>query len=231
MNNTNSIQRLKPIALAVTYIFHPVFILFYIFLSLTFITPIDFIFSDKKQSIALYGMVAGMSIFFPLISIFAMRASGLLSTIKLSESKERIGPLITTIIFYLWLFLNYRQFDLGPEIFEANILGALISLFLAFFINNFSKISLHAVGIGGLLGAVILFRFAISTSIYKIPFGDYELQLSPNIFLLIIVVISGLVCTSRLFLRTHKPADVYGGCLVGFVSQLFAYRLIEIWSN
>ena len=173
-------------------------------------------------------MVVGLSVFFPLVSVLAMRASGLLPNVKLPDAKHRIGPLITTIIFYLWLFLNYRQFDLGPSIYESNILGAIISLFLAFFINNFSKISLHSVGMGGLIGSALMFRIILDSTTYTFLLGGVEAHFSQNIFLIIIIVISGLVGTSRLFLRVHRPADVYGGYLIGFISQLLAISVNEI---
>ena len=173
-------------------------------------------------------MIIGMSVFFPIVSILAMRASGLIKNLRLSEAKDRIGPMIASIIFYIWLFLNYRRFDTGPEIFEANILGATMALCFSFFINNFSKISLHAVGAGGLLGTIGVFRVVFGNDVYKILFGAYELHISPDIFLAVIVIITGMIGTSRLYLKTHKPADIYGGYLLGFVSQLMAYILIKI---
>jgi membrane-associated phospholipid phosphatase len=174
-------------------------------------------------------MVFGMSVFFPLISVLAMKLSGLLKTITLYEPEERIGPLIAAIVFYIWLLLNYRQFELGPDIFEANILGATLSLCLAFIINNFSKISLHAIGAGGLLGAAVLIRGTVHEEYYRISLGQSEIILSQNIYLIIIIIMAGLIGTSRLFLRAHKPSDVYGGYLVGFITQLLAYRIIAIF--
>lgn len=135
--------------------------------------------------------------------------------------------MIAAIIFYVWLFLNYRQFNVGPEIYEANILGATIALCFSFFINNFSKISLHAVGVGGLVGAVAVFRVVFSKTSYIIPYGNYEIQISPNIFLAFIILIAGLVGTARLFLRAHRATDIYGGYLVGFICQIAAFKITQ----
>ena len=211
----------------ISLVFHPVFILYYIFLCLYMITPVEFIFSDDKQWFALNVMIIGMSIFFPTVSLLALRASGLVSSIRLEDPKQRIGPMIASIIFYVWLFLNYRQFDVGPKIYEANILGATMALCASFFVNNFSKISLHSVGVGGLVGAAALFRVVFTKAYYILPYGDLEIQISPNIFLSVIIVIAGLVGTVRLFLRAHRPQDVYGGFLIGFVCQLAAFKITQ----
>ena len=216
---------MRYLAHLVSVIFHPVFILYYLFLSLYIITPVEFIFSDSKQGVALHLLVAGMSIFFPMVSIIALRASGLIRSFSLEDQKDRIGPLIASIVFYIWLFLNYRQFDIGPAIFESTILGAVIAMSLAFFINNFSKISLHSVGAGGLLGAVSLYRISMSVGSYKIHLGDQVLLFSPNLFLIVVVLIVGIIGTSRLYLKAHRPSDIYGGYIVGFLSQLVAYKL------
>jgi len=216
---------LRIIANLVSVIFHPIFILYYIFLSLYLVSPVEYIFSEQKQEVALHLLVAGMSIFFPLVSTLALRASGLISSLNLKNHQERIGPMIASMVFYVWLYLNYRQFDVGPSIFEAVILGAIISISTSFFINNFSKISLHAVGAGGLLGAIGIFRFTIPIKYYQLPIGDHILQFSPNLFLAMVVVIVGMIGTSRLLLGAHRPEDVYGGYLVGIISQIVAYRL------
>lgn len=219
---------LRVIAKIISYVFHPIFTLFYIFLALKVISPVHFLFGHNREFLAVHFLVFGMSVFFPLISVLAMRLSGLVPNFHLENSQERIGPMIATIIFYVWLFLNYRQFDKGPEIFEANILGATIALGVAFVINNFSKISLHATGVGGLVGAAIIFRFVIDRWSYDIQLGGNTLALSPNTFLCGVIVLAGVVGTARLYLKAHRPQDIYGGYMVGFMAQVLAYRLIDL---
>lgn len=193
------------------------------------ITPVSFIYSDDKQGIALHFLVFGMSVFFPIISVLAMRAAGLMKSIYMEDKQDRIGPMIACITFYVWLFLNYKQFGVGPAIFIATSLGATISLALSFFINNFSKISLHSVGAGGLIGAMVIYRVAVPTSVYLLHIGDHTLSISPNIVLALILVIGGMIGTSRLILGAHRVEDVYGGYIVGILSQVAAYRLWDIW--
>lgn len=175
---------------------------------------------------AVHLLVFGMSVFFPLVSTLALRASGLIKSIRFQNAQDRIGPMIATIIFFVWLFLNYRQFNVGPEEYSATILGSTIALSASFLINNFSKISLHSVGMGGLVGAIGVYRVTIPSQSYDLSFGDMVLQISPNIFLGVAIILAGLVGSSRLFLGEHRPSDVYGGYLIGFIAQVVAYGLL-----
>ena len=146
----------------------------------------------------------------------------------MEDKQERIGPMIATIIFYVWLYMNYQSFGVGPDIFRATILGSLLALALAFLINNFSKISLHTVGMGGLIGAVTIYRFVIPRESYDLYFGSSYLAFSPNWLLALTIVLAGMVGSSRLILDAHKGEDVYGGYLIGFIAQIIAYRLFDL---
>lgn len=107
------------------------------------------------------------------------------------------------------------------------MLGAVIGLFIAFFINIFSKISAHAVGMGGLLGMVII-TMALSNFdsfvLHSTIIGTFEFSM--NALLLFTLLMAGLVGTARLLLDAHTPNDIYGGYLVGFASQFIALRFI-----
>ena len=44
--------------------------------------------------------------------------------------------------------------------------------------------------------------------------------------LIIAVVACGLVGSSRLMLKAHEPADIYGGYFIGFLSQFVALNIL-----
>jgi len=171
------------------------------------ITPSEFVFSGERQGPAVHLLVFGLSVFFPVFSVAAFRSIGLIQSFQMEDSKERIGPMIATIIFYVWLFMNYRSFGVGPKIYEPIMLGSLIALALAFLINNFSKISLHTVGMGGLVGAIVVCRLALPKYAYHLKVGEGFLSISPNVLLGAVVLIAGLVGSSRLLLSAHRSED------------------------
>ena len=146
----------------------------------------------------------------------------LIPNFYLQKREDRFGPLIITIIFYTWFFINlYHNPDI-PLTMRIWTLGSLIAVSIAFFLNVFTKVSLHMVGIGGLLGLVFLlfWRFGLD----YLQLGNLNVHLS--VVISFILILSGLVGSSRLFLNAHHMRDVYGGAIVGVASQLLALRFL-----
>jgi len=217
---------LKGFSQLLSVLFHPLLIVIYVFLLFLLINPYLFPYRTGREFGTIMLVVFFTTIVIPGISILMMYFVGLISSLQMWDKTERIGPLIVTAICYLWLFLNVRTHDAIPPAFTIFLLGSIIALFIAFFINNFSKISLHAVGLGGMLLAIInILSFdQRAYSIIKIG-NDMSLSIH-NIFLLsIIVIIIGAVLSSRLYLKAHQLQDVTGGLLVGIVGQLIAINL------
>lgn len=163
------------------------------------------------------------AVIIPGIAILLMYGIGLINSLALRERSERIGPLMITTVAYLWLFLNIRTHNAIPGLFSAFILGALISLIIAFFINNFQKISLHAVGMGGFLIAIINILITNGRAYTSIQISDsYTLTIHAIVFIMSIIIVSGAVLSSRLYLKAHTLQDVMGGVMVGVVGQFLA---------
>ena len=92
---------------------------------------------------------------------------------------------------------------------------------MAFFINNFSKISLHATGMGGLLLAGTIYLLA-SHGESHLYIGNWVIN---NILTIaVLFIITGAVLTARLYLKSHNNIDVIGGLLVGILGQIIAIR-------
>lgn len=165
------------------------------------------------------------SIFIPAVAIVLMWRLEFIKSLDMQERQERIGPLIVVSISYLWLFLNIKNYYMIPIPFSRFVLGALIAIFLAFFVNNFSKISLHGVGVGGMLmGALSLFA-RHGKGMVNWEFGNSVLQVHNIVIIAVLLVLSGVVLSSRLYLKAHHLQDILGGVLVGIVGQLIAFIL------
>jgi len=196
----------------------------YVVVLYLYINPYLFPFRNSRPFVANLIFVFTTVVFIPAIAILMMKNTGLISSLKMEEKTERIGPLIVAAISYLWLYLNLRTHDRFPEAFVAFILGALISLFIAFFINNFSKISLHAVGMGGLLLAVANVMTTSQRAYGFVTVGESTISIHNLLLFAILLIITGAVLTSRLFLKAHRLQDVMGGFLVGIIGQLIAIK-------
>ena len=210
-----------------SYLFHPIFILFYVFLLMIQVNPYQFSIQDPKDKGLLIITVFISSVFFPLVSILIMRGLGFIKSFEMKDKMERIGPFIATGIFYLWLLTNIKGNDDVPHAFSVIVLGTVMGLFIGFALNTVSKVSLHSIGMGGLIGALLLikFQFGYEFFIVEIPnIGAYLINV--NFLLLLGFSIAGLVGTSRLVLKAHKEQDVYGGFVIGLLAQLLAIIIL-----
>ncbi len=181
---------------------------------------------DKAEGLVVISIVS-ISVLFPMISILMMKALGLISTLEMKDKNERIGPLIVTGLFYMWLYVNIRNNDSIPAALSFFVLGCTISVFLALIINSFTKISLHTIAAGGLATGMmyILFHFTYGHLDVAIPVLQTQFRMSDRLVLIIIMFTAGAVGASRLYLKAHKENEIYGGYVVGILSQLIAIRI------
>ncbi len=210
-------------------LFHPLLILTYVLALYLAVHPFVFgVSSITDQN----GFLLLLQVFFatfliPAVSVVIMRLLGLVDSLELSDRQQRIGPYIITGVFYLWIFRNFLGNPQVPDLYTSFLLGATIALFLAFFINIFSKISAHAVGMGGLLSMIVLLmQSGIPQTMHFSFLNDLLLVINLSTVFLIAIAMTGLVGASRLFLGAHAPQDLYGGLMIGVFSQIVAYLII-----
>ena len=74
--------------------------------------------------------------------------------------------------------------------------------------NIYFKISMHAIGMGGLIG-IFLLVMQSNTMLMTWP-------------LCIALLVTGLVCTSRLLISDHSTKEIYTGLAIGLLCQFAA---------
>lgn len=157
----------------------------------------------------LLGMVALMTVAFPLTSTLLMMRSGLVSRLDMPTARERIAPYTITLLYYGFTWYLLTEFPLHPAIGRFFI-GTFMALLFTLLITLRWKISAHMVGIGGLLGTLVALGW------YTVPF------LFP--WVVAIIMLCGLLGTARLLSGQHTHAQVYAGGALGFAC-LFAALL------
>ena len=127
---------------------------------------------------------------------------------------ERVVPyLIFITSIMVCAFYMYKM--MLPFWFISLLLGACVALIMALLINFFWKISAHAIGTGGLLGGIM---------------GVARIHLiNPYWAFIIVILIAGLVGTSRIFLKRHTPMQVYAGFCLGFICTFVASLMSYIY--
>ncbi len=153
-----------------------------------------------------------MTAFFPAFAVFLMWRLQFIDNIYLRTQKERIVPFIITMIFYWWMWYLSRNFTDQPSTLQYFYFGIFLTTIAGLIINNFVKISMHAMGIAGAFAFVLIHCFITETF------------LGPDIAT--VTLLTGLVCTVRLLLDTHSTGEVYAGVFVGGLAQVIAMMVL-----
>lgn len=158
----------------------------------------------------------------PGIAISLMKVLGLVRNLDMQNPTGRIGPFIAAGVLYLWLYINFSRLPEIPLGFKVAALGVIIALFTSFLINLFTKISIHATGMGGLIGMIMNTMLLFSYSNFQI--GNHSFSMYGLLFAAILM--AGLVGSARMILKNHQPKDLINGYLVGFSAQLIALQFL-----
>ena len=219
---------LRSLAMGLSVVFHPLLVPTYMLLLLLLINPYLFGVSSPQGEGAkmLLLLVFLYTFFIPAVSFTVMYFLGMIDDIQVKDHHQRIGPYLVTGMLYLWVYYNFSKTGQLPPAYVSFMLGAVIALFLAFIINNFSKISAHAVGMGGLVGMVIISMLWFSYGTFTLELSSGPLEISMLHLLMAVIVAAGAVGTARLLLKAHEPSDVFGGYFIGFAAQFFAFAFV-----
>lgn len=207
---------------------HPLLVLTWVLLLLVATDPFAFGANDLTDPrIRVLVLTVFITTFLlPAVGVAIMRPLGLIKSLQMHDKQERTGPYILTGVFYLWVFKSLLTDVQMPPLFVGFALGTTIGLFLAFFANIFTKISAHAVGMGGLVAMVALLCFRWPVMGLSLPLGGQVVQVSGVVVLVLAVMLAGAVGMARLYLRAHEPADVYRGYAVGIVAVWLGQVLV-----
>src|SRR6478609_7484677 len=144
-------------AKVISYVFHPLFIPTYIFIFLMKEVPYEFSgITDFKLQQRLFS-IFWLTAFFPAFAVFLLWRLKFSESIFLRTQKERIVPYIITMFFYWWMYYLSRNFADQPQVLKFFYLGIFIASAVGLILNNYLKISLRGIGVGGAWMAIILF--------------------------------------------------------------------------
>jgi hypothetical protein len=219
---------LRFLSTVLSVVFHPFLILSYMLLILLLVNPFLFGYRSIREADSLFLVVFLTSFLIPAITVLLLKFLGWIKTMRMPTREERIGPFIVTAVIYLSLYLHLVRAGGFPKAFVVFTLGLLIAIFVGFFMNLFTKISLHAIGMGALASMVILTWMFFSYDSFQLVLtgsGSYKIQ--TKLLIYIFILLGGLVCSARLMLKAHKVFEIYTGYLVGFFTQLVAFIILQ----
>lgn len=188
----------------ISIILHPIFMpILALYLSLRQVPSIGFAITNYQNYI--YLVLIFSTVILPLISIFFLIKSGKVSSLEMSNHKERSVPLFRTA---LWMGLGYYILEnilVFSPIIKAELIGAISIILIASIISKYWKISLHLLGIGGLVGVLIAL---------EIIYGNLQH------LIIIFILLSGVLAMVRIKEKAHNYPQVYIGFLGGLSVEL-----------
>lgn len=191
---------MKKFAEILSFVFHPVLMLSYA-ISVIFFTPNYFsYFLSTPKKVLLLAIIVTFSVALPALNILLMKRFRIISSLYLSNPKERLFPYLSTAFFYFGLAYLFWDFSI-PTVIKACIVTGGICILITALITLLFKVSAHMIGIGGLVGGLLFF---------SILFG-----FDARIILIMLLIIAGLIGTARLILNEHKPGEIYSGFSIG----------------
>lgn len=189
----------------ISYLFHPLLMPTYGLALLLFTKNYISTFTPTKIKLFIISITFIFSFIMPALNAIILFKMKRIKSLEMESPKDRVLPYSTAIVYFLALFYLFFKSPFPPIIYLL-ILGAALSIFFTLLINFKWKISAHAVGIGGIIGAIL----GIS----------YRLMIDLQFILFIAIVLAGIIGYARLRLNAHSPAQVYTGFLLGILIEL-----------
>lgn len=203
---------LKGLAHFFSIVFHPIFIPLAGTLFIVYSHPYHFANFTGRFRLEILGSVILNTIILPGVTVLLLKPLGFASSVFLRTQKDRIIPYAATMIFYFWVFWAFKNQAEIPPVFTTFLLGNFIAIIAIFLCNIFLKVSMHTVGLGGLLGLMLTMT------------GDRFFNVA--LPLIVCIIITGMVATSRMILQAHSNREIRWGVMIGIFSQLLAIYLI-----
>ncbi len=191
---------MRKIAKIISVLFHPILLPTYGFL-LLMNSNAYFSLLYPKMKLYLMVQVIFFTTIFPLIGIF-LSSRILNKKIDLHNREDRLLPFLFTSISYSVACFSLRNIAVY-NIYQGTMLICGVVVILLLLISTKWKISIHMATIGGFTG---------------IFFGLYRhMHINTFAVAIAIIIIAGLIGTSRLILHRHTPTQVYIGYALGLV--------------
>lgn len=202
----------------ISFLFHPLLLPTYAVL-LMFIFPAYLSNYQYEFKRIVLLVIFILTFVFPVLVIMVMINMKAISSLNMKERKERIYPYAVASIIYIAAYYILINFSFTiPNIVINFILTSTVIIFIIMLINFKIKVSAHMAGIGGFVS--FFYVFIMKENMYDFLFSFSNLNISGVYFLTLIILLAGIIASSRLSLKAHNICQISIGFGVGFVVGL-----------
>lgn len=166
-----------------------------------------------RFALILAGLTALFTFAMPVIGIGVLKACGLISSVTLNVREERGLPYVMAIACYCVLGVLLHRMNV-PSPIIALIAGSVASLIICIVITRWWKISAHMTGMGGFLGCMVYLAYAYPMLSLPVLSG--------------MILLAGMLASSRIILGRHTFAQTIAGFANGFVCVSAAMVLANL---
>ncbi len=183
---------------------HPLFMPSYAFSLLMYTNPyINMMISDSTKNVVII-ILSLFTIVLPILTAIILKQLRVIDSIYMKTTEERKWPFVFTLVWYYMAFQLLAKLYI-PQSFLLLMLGAISAIGLSLIITLRWKVSVHMLGIGGLIGAII----GIS----------HRFQFDQSNLIMLLLIFAGLIGFARLKTHSHNYRQVYVGFLLGFLVE------------
>ena len=151
-------------------------------------------------------LVYFFTILLPTVLIHLYRKYNGWNLIELGHKERRMVPYVISILCYF--FCVYIMDMLHIPHFMGTIVSAALAIqIVCALVNVWWKISTHTAAIGGVAGAIVAFSLIFA--------------FNPVWWFSLVIILAGMVGTSRIILRQHTLSQVVAGFCVGLLCAFF----------
>jgi membrane-associated phospholipid phosphatase len=196
------------LARIISILFHPLLLATYLFGLLTFTLPAALDPLKEEGHLNFIFLIFCVTFLFPALNVGIFKTFGSIKTFGMKDRQERIIPFsFITILYIVVTYLFYSRTRIG---LNDNLLKFLIIIdalvFVATVTTYVYKVSVHSLGICGLIGILL--------PLNKIS-EDGKL-FYPTVAM---IALAGVVMSARLQLNVHTPREVMIGAVLGFTTS------------
>lgn len=191
------------IAKVMSTLFMPLYAPMWVFIGLFLFTYLRLL--PWGYKIFIISIVYVFTVFMPTVGITLFRLFKKWTHLELSHREHRHMPYVVALLSYTACLVIMTRIN-AAMFFRGVVMAALVSQIICVIINVWWKISTHMVGIGGLVGALNAF----SILFFYNPVWPF----------CVLLLLSGVLGTSRIILRQHSLAQVLTGFGIGYVCAM-----------
>lgn len=200
---TNTLARI------ISVLFHPSLMATYLFTLLAWALPSALAPLQAGSHFTFIVLIFIVTFLLPMLNIGIFKVFGTIRSFAMHDRRERIIPFVFICIIYVavtYLFYSRTKFSLNDNFLKLMMLIDLLVI-VGTVSTFFFKVSIHSLGIWGLIGITLLLtKIAEVNRLFYITIG--------------LILMAGLVMSSRLSLDAHTPREVMLGAALGLATSL-----------